>query len=104
VRIESTNGVDAFVQRVRGGYKLTGKEDDSKREEALSDLRRLTHVILDSLEEGSKNRLLDPKEIRLLAATVNRSIRLYLRTLEKDRAKPRRKKQNESHEEVALEG
>jgi hypothetical protein len=84
--------------------QVTGKEDDSKREEALADLRRLTHVILDNLEEGSKNRLFDPKDIRLLAATVNRSIRLYLRTLEKDRAKPRRKRQNESNEEIAVEG
>jgi hypothetical protein len=83
---------------------LTGKKDDSKREEALADLRRLTHVILDNLEEGSKNRLLDPKEIRLLAATVNRSIRLYLRTLEKDRAKPRRKTKNQSREEILVEG
>jgi hypothetical protein len=69
---------------------MKNQVNDSKRDAAMADLRRLTRIILDNLEEGSRNRLLDPKEIRLLAVTVNRSIRLYLRTLERDQPKRRR--------------
>lgn len=57
---------------------------NSKREEALADLHRLTRVVLSNLEEGSKNRLMDPKELRMLCGTAIRSLRLYLKALEAD--------------------
>ncbi len=59
-------------------------DNDSERKEALADLRRLTSIILDNLQEGSQNRLMDPKEMRLLGGTAIRSIRLYLKTLDED--------------------
>ncbi len=62
-------------------------DNDSERKEALADLRRLTSIILDKLQEGSQNRLMDPKEMRLLGGTAIRSIRLYLKTLEEDHAR-----------------
>lgn len=54
----------------------------SDRDQALADLRRLTGIILDNLAEGSRNKLLDPKEIRLMTGTAMRTIRLYVKTLE----------------------
>ncbi len=59
-------------------------DNDSERKEALADLRRLTSIILNNLQEGSQNRLMDPKEMRLLGGTAIRSIRLYLKTLDED--------------------
>jgi len=63
---------------------LKVSDNDSERKEALADLRRLTSIILDNLQEGSQNRLMDPKEMRLLGGTAIRSIRLYLKTLDED--------------------
>ena len=54
----------------------------SDKEQALAQLRRLTGIILDNLAEGSRNKLLDPKEIRLMTGTAMRTIRLYVKTLE----------------------
>ncbi len=56
-------------------------EDDSKRREVQADLRRLYLVVLDRLEQDSRSRLLDPKEVRLLSANALRSIRLYVRSM-----------------------
>jgi hypothetical protein len=44
-------------------------------------------MILDKIEDGSENRLMDVKEIRLLGGTAIRSIRLYLKTLEAEHAR-----------------
>jgi len=62
----------------------------------LADLRRLTSIILDNLQEGSQNRLMDPKEMRLLGGTAIRSIRLYLKTLEEDHARRTRRDEDDS--------
>ena len=56
--------------------------DRSDREQALADLRRLTGIILDNLAEGSRNKLLDSKEVRLMTGTAMRTIRLFVKTLE----------------------
>ena len=78
---------------------MKDSNDDSERSEALADLRRLTTVILDNLEEGSRNRLMDPKEMRMLGGTAIRSIRLYLKTLEEDRTGPSKEKADSSAQE-----
>src|SRR2546422_2799062 len=83
-----------------GESRLKNSNNDSERSEALADLRRLTSVILDNLEEGSRNRLIDPKEIRLLGGTAIRSIRLYLKTLEEDRTKRSKEKANDSPQKI----
>ena len=64
---------------------------DSRKERALADLHRLTRVVLSNLEEGSKNRLMDPKELRMLCGTAIRALRLYLKALDAD-SEPRQKK------------
>ena len=60
---------------------------DLERKGALADLSRLTRIILDKIEDGSENGLMDAKEIRLLGGTAIRSIRLYLKTLEVEHAR-----------------
>jgi len=75
---------------------LRVSDNDSERKEALADLRRLTSIILDNLQEGSQNRLMDPKEMRLLGGTAIRSIRLYLKTLEEDHARRTRRDEDAS--------
>lgn len=63
------------------------KKNSSKWNEVLTDLYRLTKVVLEDLERGSRDKLMDPKEMRLHASIVIRSIRLYLKTLDKDAPK-----------------
>ena len=63
---------------------------DSRKEEALADLHRLTRVVLSNLEEGSENRLMDPKELRMLSGTAIRALRLYLKALDADNEPPRK--------------
>ncbi len=84
----------------RDESRLEDSDKVSKWSEALADLRRLTTVILDNLEEGSRNRLMDPKEMRLLGGTAIRSIRLYLKTLEGDRTKLSKEKEDDSARKV----
>ena len=66
---------------------MSGSATDSERKGALADLSRLTRIILDKIEDGSENGLMDAKEIRLLGGTAIRSIRLYLKTLEVEHAR-----------------
>lgn len=62
-----------------------------KKERALVDLHWLTRVVLSNLEEGSENRLMDPKELRMLCGTAIRALRLYLKALDAD-SEPRQRK------------
>src|SRR5256712_13573099 len=80
--------------------RLKNSNNDSERSESLADLRRLTGVILDNLEEGSRNRLINPKEIRLLGGTAIRSIRPYLKTLEEARTRRSKEKENDSPQKI----
>jgi len=86
--------------RNREESRLGDSDKDLKRSEALADLRRLTTVILDNLEEGSRNRLMDPKEMRMLGGTAIRSIRLYLKTLEEDRVRRSKEQEEDSPQKI----
>ena len=66
---------------------MSGSATGSERKGALADFSRLTRIILDKIEDGSENGLMDAKEIRLLGGTAIRSIRLYLKTLEVEHAR-----------------
>ena len=79
---------------------MKNAKDGLERDEALADLRRLTTIILDNLEEGSRNKLMDPKEMRLLGGTAIRSIRLYLKTLEGELTKRSKEKEDDSAPKV----
>ena len=50
-------------------------------EELLANIRRLTVMVLDSLEAGSKDRTLDQGQKRLLSSTGARLLRLWRATL-----------------------
>ena len=54
------------LENRRGGY-----------DELLANIRRLTIMVLDNLEEGSKNRTLDQGEKRLLSSAGVRLLRLW---------------------------
>ena len=51
-----------------------GKEDS---DDLLANIRRLTVMVLDNLEEGSKNGTLDQGQKRLLSSTGTRLLRLW---------------------------
>ncbi len=58
---------------------------DSERRKALADLRRLSSIILDKLEDGAQRRLMDAREIRLLGGAAMKSIRIWLDEIDRDR-------------------
>ncbi len=62
---------------------MEDKGGSSERRQVLSDLRRMTKIVMDDLEDGSRRRLLDAKEIRLLGSMVMRSTRLWLEAHDK---------------------
>jgi hypothetical protein len=62
----------------------------------LSNLRRISNIILDNLEEGTKNKLMDQKELRLMGSVAIRSVRLFLKSLEEENARRTAKAQKEA--------
>ncbi len=74
-----------------------------ERRNALTDLRRLTGIILENLEEGSRNRTLDPKDLRMLGGTVIRSVRLFLKTIEADNEKRHDESKSDDGERLGFE-
>lgn len=65
-----------------------------ERDELLANIRRLTRIVLDKLEQGSKEGTLDQAQIRLLGSIVMRSLGLWQETLNpRHRRCPRREPQ-----------
>jgi|GEM_PF-3932825 len=60
----------------------------SNSEELLASIKRLTRIVLDKLEEGSKERTLDQAQTRLYSSIVMRSIGLWQEALN---PRPRRR-------------
>jgi hypothetical protein len=54
----------------------SGADPDSK--ELLTNIKRLTRIVLDKLEEGSKEGSLDPAQARLYGSIATRSLCLWL--------------------------
>jgi len=54
------------------------------RRELLANIRRLTVAVLDTLEEGSRDKTLDQGEKRLLSSTGTRLLRLWRTALNDD--------------------
>ena len=62
-----------------------------ERGHLLANIRRLTMIVLDKLEQGSKEGTLDQGQIRLFGSIVMRSLVLWQETLNpKPRRHPRR--------------
>ena len=48
-----------------------------EREELLAQIRRLAGIVLDRMEEGSRERMLDPGQTRMLGTTALRILKLW---------------------------
>ncbi len=65
---------------------VNGLDDDSgadKNGELLANIRRLNSIVLDRLEEGSRNGTLDQAQMRMLGSIALRCLRLWQQALEK---------------------
>ena len=70
---------------------------DPERTELLANIRRLTKIVLDKLEEGSKEGSLDPAQARLYGSIATRSLCLWL---EARNPRPRRRVGRDLHDEI----
>lgn len=66
-------------------------------EELLGNIKRLTGIILDKLEEGSKEGSLDQAQTRLYGSILTRSLCLWLEALN---PRPRRRVGRDLHDEI----
>jgi len=73
----------------------SGADPDSK--ELLTNIKRLTRIVLDKLEEGSKEGSLDPAQARLYGSIATRSLCLWL---EERNPRPRRRVGRDLHDEI----
>lgn len=89
--------------QIRYGETTLEEERAEQRQEAgqgergqlLANIRRLTTIVLDKLEQGSKEGTLDQAQIRLLGSIVMRSLGLWQETLNpRPRRRPRRELQD----------
>ncbi|TMI67259.1 hypothetical protein E6H11_09105 [Candidatus Bathyarchaeota archaeon] len=70
---------------------------DTDRIELLANIKRLTRIVLDKLEEGSKEGPLDPAQARLYGSIATRSLCLWL---EARSPRPRRRVGRDLHDEI----
>jgi hypothetical protein len=73
----------------------SGADPDSK--ELLTNIKRLTRIVLDKLEEGSKEGSLDPAQARLYGSIATRSLCLWL---EARNPRARRRVGRDLHDEI----
>lgn len=66
-----------------------------QREELLANIQRLSRIVLDRLEEGSKEGILDQAQIRLLGSIAVKSLGLWQEALN---PRPRRGLRREARE------
>lgn len=66
-------------------------------EELLGSIKRLTRIILDKLEEGSKEGSLDQAQTRLFGSILTRSLCLWIEALN---PRPRRRVGHDLHDEI----
>lgn len=67
-------------------------------DELLGNIKRLTRIILDKLEEGSNAGTIDQAQIRLYGSIITRSLCLWLEALN---PRPRRRVGRDTHDEIA---
>jgi hypothetical protein len=60
--------------------------EPDQREELLGNIHKLTRIVIERLEEGSKERTFSIAQIRLLGALGLRALRLWQETLRDGRA------------------
>jgi len=70
---------------------------DVDRIELMANIKRLTRIVLDKLEEGSKEGSLDPAQARLYGSIATRSLCLWL---EARNPVPRRRVGRDLHDDI----
>ncbi len=55
------------------------------REELLANIRRLANILMERLEEGSREKTLDQAQTRMLSSTTLKALRLWQEVLDRDR-------------------
>ncbi len=75
----------------------TDRGADADRMELLTNIKRLTRIVLDKLEEGSKEGSLDPVQARLYGSIATRSLCLWL---EARNPRPRRRVGRDLHDDA----
>jgi hypothetical protein len=77
--------------------------ETGRRDELLANIRRLSCVVLDRLEEGSKEGTLDQAQIRLLGSIAMKSLGLWQEALNPRPRRGLRREARETEERLAKE-
>jgi hypothetical protein len=77
--------------------------EGGQREELLANLRRLSRIVLDRLEEGSKEGTLDQVQIRLLGSIAMKSLGIWQEALNPRLRRGLRREAREAEERLAKE-
>ncbi len=80
--------------------KATGQESP---DDLLASIRRLTSIVLDKLEQGSKEGTLDQAQIRLLGSIATRSHALWQEALNPRPRRGLRREARETEDQLADE-
>ncbi len=80
--------------------KATGQESSN---DLLASIRRLTSIVLDKLEQGSKEGTLDQAQIRLLGSIATRSHALWQEALNPRPRRGLRREARETEDQLADE-
>ena len=78
-------------------------KDGGQRDELLANIQRLSRIVLDRLEEGSKEGTLDQAQIRLLGSIAIKSLGLWQEALNPRPRRGLRRETRESEERLAKE-
>lgn len=80
------------------------QEADGERGQLVANIRRLTGIVLDKLEQGSREGTLDQAQVRLLGSIVMRSLGLWQETLNPRPRRGRRRELQSTEECLATDG
>jgi hypothetical protein len=83
--------------------EVTEFRESGQRDELLANIRRLSCVVLDRLEEGSKEGTLDQAQIRLLGSIAMKSLGLWQEALNPRPRRGLRREARETEERLAKE-
>jgi hypothetical protein len=77
--------------------------EGGQRDELLANIRRLSRIVLDRLEEGSKEGTLDQAQIRLLGSIAMKSLGFWQEALNPRPRRGLRREARETEERLAKE-
>jgi hypothetical protein len=77
--------------------------EGGQREELLANIQRLSRIVMDRLEEGSKEGTLDQAQIRLLGSIAMKSLGLWQEALNPRPRRGLRREARETEERLAKE-